>query len=160
MQKMLYVLIGPKGAGKTYIGSRISQQTTIQFLRVEPIWLKLAPGENGWEVVEQTIDQAFRQHDEVMIESLGAGVEFDRFHASLREKYTVKLIKVSTDLAECLKRVKNRDNSNHISVSDEKVEEYNRIAINVHHSWDAIVDNNTFATDEEILKVIESLRPF
>jgi hypothetical protein len=43
------------------------------------------------------------------------------------------LIKVSTDLAECLKRVKNRDNSNHIPISDEKVEEYNKIAASVHH---------------------------
>jgi shikimate kinase len=158
MEKTLYILIGPKGAGKTHIGSRINQQTTIQFLRVEPIWLKLAPGENGWEAVEKEIDQAFQQHDEVMIESLGAGAGFDHLHASLRGKYTVKLIKVSTNLAECLKRVKNRDNSNHIPISDDKVEEYNKIAASVYHSWDAILDNNTLATDEEILKVVESLR--
>lgn len=158
MQKKLYILIGPKGAGKTHIGSRVNQHTSIQFLRVEAIWLQLTPCENGWEVVEQAIDQAFQQYDEVMIESLGAGSAFDRFHASLMGKYNVKRIKVATDLAECLKRVKNRNNSHHIPVSDEKVEEYNRIVAGVHHEWDAIIDNNALVTDEEILKVIESLR--
>jgi shikimate kinase len=159
MQKTLYILIGPKGAGKTHIGSLVNQHTTIQFVRVEPIWLKLASGENGWIAVEKAIEKAFQQDDEVMIESLGAGSGFDSFHASLIGKYNVKLIKVSTDLAECLKRVKNRDNSNHIPISDEKVEEYNKIAASVHHLWDAIVDNNELAKDEEILQVIGAVRP-
>jgi shikimate kinase len=158
MQKVLYILIGPKGAGKTHIGSKVHEKTTIHFLRVEPIWLKLVPGENGWQTVEKTIDQLFQQQDEVMIESLGTGAGFDRLHSSLRNKYTVKLIKVVTDLETCLNRVKNRNNSNHIPVSDEKVQEYNQIAARVEHPWDAIVDNNAPATDEEILKVIELLR--
>jgi shikimate kinase len=160
MQKTLYILIGPKGAGKTQIGSRINHHTAIRFLGVEPIWLQLAPGEDGWVVVEHAIDQAFQQHDEVMIESLGAGDGFDRFHASLRKKYTIKLIKVLTNLAECLNRVKNRDNSNHILISDEKVEEYNKIAVTIHHVWDGIIDNTAPATDEEILKVIKSLQRY
>jgi shikimate kinase len=160
MPKTLYILIGPKGAGKTHIGSKVHDNTTIHFLRVEPIWLKLTPGEDGWAVVERTIDQLFQQQDEVMIESLGAGTGFDRLHSSLRNKYTVKLIKVATDLETCLHRVKTRDHSNHIPVSDEKVQEYNQIAARVDHPWDAIVDNNALATDEEILKVIESLRSF
>jgi shikimate kinase len=160
MQKILYILIGPKGAGKTHIGSKVYENTTIHFLRVEPIWLQLAPGEDGWETIEKTIDQLFQQQDEVMIESLGAGAGFDQLHSSLSRKYIVKLIKVSTDLETCLSRVKNRNNSNHIPVSDEKVQEYNQIAARVEHPWDAIVDNNAPATDEEILKVIESLRSF
>lgn len=32
MRKVLYILIGPKGAGKTYIGSKVNQKTTIRFL--------------------------------------------------------------------------------------------------------------------------------
>lgn len=37
--KILYMLIDPKGAGKTYIGTLINQHTDIPFIRVEPIWL-------------------------------------------------------------------------------------------------------------------------
>ncbi|MBF2027058.1 MAG: shikimate kinase [Oscillatoriales cyanobacterium C42_A2020_001] len=157
MKKTLYILIGPKGAGKTYIGSRVDANTSIQFLRVEPIWLKLAPNEEGWQRVEYEIDQMFEQHDQIMIESLGAGEGFNQMYASLKQKYEVKLIKVSTDLDECLRRVKTRDSSNHIPVSDEKVEEYNRIAASIEHQWDAVIDNNNLATDQEILSVIQSL---
>ena len=44
MMKTLYMLIGPKGAGKSYIGRLVSQRTDIRFLRVESIWLTVQPG--------------------------------------------------------------------------------------------------------------------
>ncbi|KAB8332177.1 shikimate kinase [Scytonema tolypothrichoides VB-61278] len=152
-----YAVIGPKGAGKTYIGNKVNKNTDIKFLRVEPIWLKLTPGENGWKRVEKEIDKEFQQHSKVMIESLGAGEGFNQMHSSLRNKYEVKLVKVSADLEDCLRKVRNRDNSDHIPVSDEKVEEYNQIAGSINHKWDAIIDNNGPATDEDILRVIESI---
>lgn len=157
MNKFLILLIGPKGSGKTYIGSRIEQLTGIKFLRVEPLWLQLAEGEDGWKRVELEIDRLFRQHSKVVIESLGAGDGFNRMHASLKEKYAIKLIKVETDLEESLRRVKERDSADHIPVSLEKVREYNRIATSVEHPWDAVIDNNGPATDDDILKTIARL---
>ena len=78
-------------------------------------------------------------------------------YASLKDKYQLKLIKVEADLDECLRRVRDRDNADHIPVSDERVREYNRIAASIERPWDAILDNNGPATDEEILKAIASL---
>lgn len=157
MQKTLYILIGPKGSGKTHIGSRIEELTSIKFLRVEPLWLQLAEGEDGWSRVEREIDELFTQHDKLVIESLGAGEGFNRMYTSLLNKYGVKLIKVEADLDECLRRVQNRDNADHIPVSDEKVQEYNRIAVSVNHPWDGVIDNNGPATDSEILCMLPSL---
>jgi len=157
MERVLYTLIGPKGSGKTYIGSRIEQLTGIKFLRVEPLWLQLAEGEDGWSRVEREIDNLFLQYDKVIIESLGAGEGFNQMYASLKDNYEVKLIKVETDLEECLRRVRDRDNANHIPVSDERVREYNRITASVDHPCDWVIDNNGPATDEEILKAIASL---
>lgn len=159
MAKVLLILIGPKGSGKTYIGSRIEQLTGIKFLRVEPLWLQLAEGEDGWRRVEQEIDGLFRQHDKVTIESLGAGEGFNRMYASLNDKYETRLIKVETDLDECLRRVQRRDTADHIPVSDEKVQEYNAIAASVNHPWDAVIDNNAPATDEQILQAVKLLYP-
>ena len=157
MRKTMHILIGPKGSGKTYIGSRIEQLTGLKFLRVEPLWLQLAEGEDGWDRVEREIDALFLQHDKVIIESLGAGEGFNRMYASLKDKYRVKLVKVEADLDECLRRVRDRDNADHIPVSDDRVREYNRIAASIEHPWDAIIDNNGPATDEEILSAIVSL---
>ena len=72
MSKTLHILIGPKGSGKTYIGSRIEQLNGIKFLRVEPLWLQLAEGEDGWGRVEHEIDNLFLQHGKVVIESSGS----------------------------------------------------------------------------------------
>lgn len=157
MKKKLIILIGPKGSGKSSIGAIIEQKTHIKFLRVEPIWLSLKPEEDGWQRVAAEIDRQFQENETVMIESLGVGEGFDKLHTSLKERYEVKLVKVEADLALCLSRVKNRDSSNHIPVSDDKVEEYNRIAVKVSHAWDAIIDNNEPATEAEILEIIASV---
>jgi len=158
MERVLYILIGPKGSGKTYIGSRIEQLTGVKFLRVELLWLQLAEGEDGWQKVEREIDNLFLQHNKVIIESLGAGDGFNQMYVSLKGKYEVKLIKVETDLDECLRRVRSRDSADHIPVSDDKVREYNRIAASVDHPCDGVIDNNGPAADEEILKVVASLQ--
>lgn len=56
MSQILYMLIGLKGAGKTYIGKLIARYTDIKFISVEPIWLSIKPGENEWKKVEQVIE--------------------------------------------------------------------------------------------------------
>lgn len=45
MPQSLYMLIGPKGSGKTHIGILVQEHTDIRFIRVEPIWLQLQPEE-------------------------------------------------------------------------------------------------------------------
>lgn len=156
-QKTLFMLIGPKGSGKTHIGTLVNQHTDIVFLRVEPIWLGLKPDEDGWEKVEAVIDAMFQKHDKVMIESLGVGEGFTKFHASLAEKYSIKLIRVYADLETCFTRVKTRNNAEYIAVSDDKVTEFNKIAATVTYDWDLEINNNEFAVDEDIIRAIQSI---
>lgn len=157
MPKTLYMLIGPKGSGKTHIGMLVDRLTEIKFLRVESIWLTVQPGEDGWKKVESAIDAEFAVRDKVMVESLGAGEDFKRYYASLKSKYPVKMIRVYADLDTCLQRVQTRNSADHIPVSDDKVMEYNRIAAAVAYSWDAEIDNNGPTSQEEILRIIHSL---
>jgi len=151
------MLIGPKGAGKTHIGALVDQHTGITFLRVEPIWLSLQPGENGWKKVELNIDKMFETHEKVMVESLGAGEGFTAFHASLAKKYHIQMIRVFADPDVCLSRVRNRTSIDHIPVSDDKVIEYNQIAAGVTYDWALEIDNNGPAPDTEIIQAIHNL---
>jgi len=155
--KTLFILIGPKGSGKTHIGTLVSQHSDIEFLRVEPIWLSLEPSEDGWEKVEAAIDSLFQKQDKVMIESLGIGAGFEQLHASLAEKYLIKMIRVHADLETCFNRVKTRNNAEHIPVSDDKVSEFNQLATAVTHDWDLEIDNNDPASDQDILAAILSI---
>ena len=156
-QKTLFMLIGPKGSGKTHIGTLVSQHTDIVFLRVEPIWLSLQPGEDGWEKVEAMIDTMLQQQDKIMIESLGIGEGFGKFHASLAEKYSIMMIRVYADLETCFTRVKTRNNAEHIAVSDDKVAEFNKIASAVAYNWDLEINNDEPIPDEEIISAIQSI---
>ena len=158
MSRVLYILIGPKGSGKTHIGMLVHRHTNIHFVRVEPIWLSLAPGEDGWQKVEDAIDAAFLTHDHIMIESLGAGEGFLAFYHSLRAKYEIKMIRVYADLNTCLQRVRTRSSADHIPVSDDKVAEYNCIAAEVTYPWALEIDNNQPASDDKILAAIRELQ--
>ncbi len=157
MKKILYLLIGPKGAGKSHIGALVNKHTAIHFLRVEPIWLSLQPGEDGWRKVEDAIDTLFQKHNKLMIESLGAGDGFHGLFAALSQKYPIKLIRVKADLDTCLARVKSRSRAEHIPVSDEQVMEYNQIAAAVVYDWDLEIDNNGPAEDADIIGAILEL---
>jgi shikimate kinase len=155
--RILYMLIGPKGSGKTHIGMLVSQHTNIHFVGVEPIWLQLAPGEDGWQKVATAIEDDFRTHKYVMIESLGAGEDFQNFYRLLAARYAIKMIRVYADIDTCLERVRARSRTDHIAVSDEKVAEYNRIAAGVTYDWALEIDNNQPAPDEAILTAIRHL---
>jgi len=156
-QKTLFMLIGPKGSGKTHIGTLVNQSTEIVFLRVEPIWLSLKPDEDGWKKVEVAIDTLFQKHDKVMIESLGIGEGFSQFHASLAKKYSIKLIRVVADLETCFSRVKTRNNAEHIPVSDDRVAEFNQLASAVAFDWDLEINNNDLTPDKDIVSAILSI---
>lgn len=157
MGKTLYMLIGPKGSGKTHIGTLVDRHTDIRFIRVEPIWLSLQPGEDGWKKVEHVIDTTFETHAAVMIESLGAGDGFRGFHASLARKYPIKMIRVVADLGTCLERARTRGTADHIAVSDDKVVEYNEIAARVHYDWALEIHNDPPASDDAILAALHRL---
>ena len=151
------MLIGPKGSGKTHIGTVVNRHTDIVFLRVEPIWLSLEPDEDGWQKVEAAIDELFQKQEKVMIESLGIGEGFGKFRASLAEKYSIKMIRVYADLEICFTRVKTRNNAEHIPVSDDRVTEFNKIASAVTYHWDLEINNNEPISDEELMEAIQSI---
>jgi hypothetical protein len=99
----------------------------------------------------------FQTHDKLMIESLGIGDGFSKFHATLAEKYAIKMIRVYADLETCFKRVKTRNYAEHIAVSDHRVVELNQIAATVNYDWDLEINNNDLATDKDIVAVIQSI---
>jgi shikimate kinase len=155
--KTLVLLIGPKGSGKTHIGCLVERELGIPFLRVEPIWLALKSGEDGWKKVEQEIAKRFETTDVLIIESLGAGDGFRGMKQSLESRYTLKFVKVKTNLDECLRRVQTRSKEQHIAVSDEKVVEYNQIAARVELPWSAVIENDGPAAVDEVLRTVRRL---
>ena len=158
MKKTVIMLIGPKGSGKTHIGSVLEKTTNIPFLRVEPIWLSLTAGQDGWYEVERAIQDHLVENDMVFIESLGVSEGFERLRNKLQRKYAIKYVKIRALPETCLERVRNRNKADHISVSDDNVEQYNRFAAQVSLPWELEILNDPPLSEEEIIALIGRIR--
>ena len=64
------------------------------------------------------------------------------------------MVQVRAPLEMCISRIHSRDGSRHIAVSDERIEEINRLAVKVELPWSATVDN---ISEEEADAFLERL---
>ena len=154
MKKTAVMLIGPKGAGKTHIGTVMEKITGVKFLRIEPIWLGLDEGQDGWILVEGATDSTLKHTSVVIIESLGGSQRFERFRCNLEQKYTLRYVRIVVPLDVCPERVRTRNSRDHILVSDRNVKKSNRMASQVTLPWDCEIRNEPFVTDEMLLKAM------
>jgi shikimate kinase len=164
--KTVYILIGLKGSGKTYIGNLLSERLAIPFLRVEDIFLQIKTNDPledqeyisaGYTNVEKEIRTLLSKENQVIFESTGIASQFKVMVSKLRKEYSVKLIKIESNPETCLKRIQHRDQSVHISVSDDKLIEINNLAQRVSFNFDSGINNNA-TTDDEIIQEFNKIK--
>lgn len=166
MLKTVYVLIGPKGSGKTYIGSLLEKEVGLKFLSVEKLGLENIPkskltGEEliqeGFHQEEAGIDKILECHNAVSFESTGVHPYLQKVLARLRSKYNVRLIRVYAPLETCYERIKNRDQNAHLPVSENLLKRINEGAAKAEFDWDLELNNTSQLSKEEILKAFSTL---
>jgi len=165
--KTVYLLVGPKGSGKTYIGGLLEQALGVHFLRVERLLIdhiKAAgldsdqlPGD-GYHLEEEAIDRILQNNGEVISEATGSSKHLPSFIERLRNKYTVVLIRVVCPLHACLERVDARSPADHFEISDEAIMAINRKSQSLSLDWDLEIDNTAPATDENICARFREVR--
>ncbi|MBN1415747.1 MAG: hypothetical protein JW973_11655 [Bacteroidales bacterium] len=160
--KQVYILIGPKGSGKTFIGTLFKNYFTIDFIRVEDWILKVRNGRDiedddyirdVFSTVEKGVKKALRETDNIVFESTGLSKHFDQLIDNLRSDFNVITIKINADLGICLNRIQTRDKSIHISVSDDQVEKVNKLVIAKNMRTDYAIDNNNKSADDLIFEI-------
>ena len=92
-----------------------------------------------------------------VLEVTGVAPQLPSLIERLQSHHTVKFVKVSAPADVCLQRVRERDQSTQVDVSEARVLEINRLAAAVEYPWDLIVDNGSFKADQEILGLLEDL---
>lgn len=165
-RKTVILLIGPKGAGKTHLASRMEEEIGIPFLRVEPIWLKLMdemePGSRDFdnEGLSRVLRSA-REHlsaeGSVVLESTGTAPWFSDMLNALEKAGELVLVRVHAPIETCLDRIHRRDASQHIPVSDDRIKEINALATQVQLPWSVVVQNTSEAQADDFLEYIRSL---
>ncbi len=164
--RIIYLLLGQKGSGKTFIGGFFYKEFQIKFLRVED-WAKEVKKERQidqadyldevFKVIENGVRNSLRTYSEVVFESTGLTDQFDSMLTSLRKDFKVVTIAIQTDSKLCLNRVKTRDQSIHINVSDDQVNTINQQVILKSRETDYIIQNTNSTYDElvhEISKIL------
>lgn len=167
MTKTIFLLLGCKGSGKSFIGNLLDTEFGIRFLRVED-WAKAikrertvdndAYVEEVFSVIEVGVRKELEQSDRIVFESTGLTVYFDRMLANLRRDFKVVTIGIKASAETCLARVQTRDKSIHIDVSDARVLEINRQVVERGLVTDFVVENEGKRVEKikEELKVILS----
>lgn len=165
MKKVVFILVGPKGSGKSSIGRLLEEELGLRFLQVEPLLIAHIerfgqPAEglhrHGFDIEERAIDDVLKEQDAVIFESTGSSEYFPGVIANLQSSYIVKLIRIHCPLDVCFSRVKNRASEGHFQVTDEMVNAINKKANLVKLEWDLELYNTGAISMKEIVATFES----
>ncbi len=162
LMKKIYLLIGQKGSGKSFAGQIIQDLYGIKFVRVEEIAKRVkrdrAVDDRKYhnEVffhIESKLRKVLKNNSSVVFESTGVGSAFERMLENLQKDFNVITIGIKADPELCLERLKSRDQSIHINVSDEDVKYINSMVLHRNFSCDYEIHNN--GSREELISSLE-----
>lgn len=163
--KKIYLLIGPKGSGKSYIGNLMDQQFQIKFIRVED-WAKTVirnreiDNQEYLKEVFQSIENGIRKeltkYDDIVFESTGLSGYFDAMLENLKRDFSLLTIRIVAMDELCLTRVRTRDKSIHIDVSDNQVKKINSQVKEKKFITDFSIINND-KTDVELTNELKTI---
>ena len=163
----IYLLLGLKGSGKTYIGERMKAQYGIHFIRVEDIVKSLKGNrshkdpefqEEAFTAIEHSVREALKSHKKVVFESTGLTPFFKTMLANLEADFKVKKVNVMADAETCLERIKARDASIHIPFSEQEIVELNKEikALQIPHDHTISNDGNQQHMEWHIKNMVTS----
>ena len=163
--KTVFILIGPKGSGKSHVGTIVKKYFGIHFLNVDKLGLENIPkskllGEDlireGFHFEEAKIAEILQTEDSVIFENTGAHAYFYVMLERLHSSYEIKLIRVSAPLDKCRERIAKRDQTKNIPVSKELIQSINERALKVQLPWDLELDNSVDITEVAIVAAFQS----
>lgn len=160
----LLVLVGPKGCGKSTIGRMIEARFDAHFLDVERIALRVLRCMGGiidetyarraFEEIARTIRTIERDYPTILMETTGASEETAWFLDKLRSRYDVRLIRIRSGAETCTRRIKSRNQTRQIAVSEDLIREMHARSEALQLPWDADLDNDRGLTEDEIAALV------
>jgi shikimate kinase len=164
--KIIYLLIGQKGSGKSFIGTLMEKEFGIKFIRVEDWAKKIKKDRNVdneaylkqvFEEIESGIRDSLTDKDKIVFESTGLTEYFDIMLESLRRDFQVTTIGIYADSTTCLERVKSRDQNIHINVSDDQVLMINNQVRERNFETDFLIINENKSEKELINEIAKNI---
>ncbi len=155
--KLIILLIGQKGSGKSFIGSLLESEFNVKFIRVEN-WAKEIKRDRNiddekyleevFETIGKGVKQEANSYDRICFESTGLTLQFDKMLENLRKEFNVVTIKIVCDPEVCIERIKSRDRNIHINVSDNEIKRINAEVIRRNYKTDFKLQNDSKSKNE------------
>ena len=165
-RKNVYILVGPKGSGKSYIGRILEKHYGIEFLRVEQLLIEhirengLPDGplsKDGFDVEEEAIRGILERENAVISEVTGSSIYLQDFLTNLGNLYDLKLIHIVCPLDVCVSRVQRRAAKDHFEVADDALRRINEKSAKIQLNWDLEIDNSGAASSEQLISQFERI---
>lgn len=166
-RKDIFLLIGQKGSGKSFVGTIFEEEFGIRFIRVEK-WAKQIKNDREidnetylkqvFQEIEKGIRDNLNETDRLVFESTGLTKYFDQMLQSLKRDFQVTTIGVHAESTTCLIRVKSRDQSIHVNISDDQVLMINERVRESNIKTDFTIDNESKSRKELINEISTIIR--
>jgi predicted ABC-type ATPase len=163
---MLVLLVGPKGAGKSYVGRLLESALKVHFLHVEPLWMSYyaecdrlnQPRSilEGIKRVRPAIDLALQAHEHVCIETTGASAEIFDDLVAAGAASGVLLVKIHAPLSTCLERIETRNPTHQIPVDVDTIRKIYELGSARGCQFDLTIENVSLSDRE----IAEAFAPF
>ncbi|OFY34722.1 MAG: hypothetical protein A2W91_20650 [Bacteroidetes bacterium GWF2_38_335] len=164
-KKEIYLLIGQKGSGKSFVGKIFNDEFNVKFIRVED-WVRQIRKDQDvfsetylkqvFETIEKGIREALLEIDRLVFESTGLSSYFDKMLEGLKKDFHVTTIGIYADSKICLNQVRARDKTIHINISDDQVSLINEKVKARNLLTDFRIDNET-KTEKELIREIRTI---
>jgi len=164
---LILLLVGLKGAGKTTIGSLLERELGIGFAPIDRILVRLRKAqphlswsdfeERALTVIVATVRDLARKANVVCLEATATTGYFPALLDELRRDFRVLFIRVHAPADTCFCRVKVRDASAHLAISDDRLREINLLAEKVNLEWDLQIDNGHEWNEEAVVRGVATL---
>lgn len=164
-EKKIFLLIGQKGSGKSYIGSIMEAKFGIDFIHVED-WAKKVKKKRSmddqgylkqvFETIEDGIRARMNISDTIVFESTGLTDYFDQMISSLKKDFKLVTIGIQASPEICLERVFLRDSTIHIEFSETQVGFINDKVRERNFKTDFIITNQS-KSESELIEELKSV---
>ena len=151
-----FLLVGPPGAGKTYIGRLMDRKFGVPFLAYEDIFVKeYERNPNGFlgraePLAEKAIFDFLESRKKMCFENTMARKYAHDILKKLRKVSDVRLVYVGAPFETTLARISKRNQRRHVKWSKEELEQIYENCKSLNFDYDLIIENQESCSEEEI----------
>lgn len=159
-EPQVFVLVGPKGSGKTTLGRMLERQFGLHFLEVEAIARRVLADMGGvidgayerrvFEEIAAEVAVLAPVHGRILVETTGASDQTQRFLATLGAGQRVRLVRVRAAANTCAERIVGRDASRQVDVPIDLIRTMHARTEALSLPWELELDNDPPLTEAEL----------